>query len=46
MLASFIKTSLDINDFNSSDTELSLENSFNLEMNLDPFKYIFSEGIF
>ena len=33
-------------DFNSSDIELSLENNFNLEMNFDPFKYIFSEGRF
>ena len=45
-MASFIKTSLDMKDFNSSDIELSLENNFNLEMNFDPFKYIFSEGRF
>ena len=40
-LASFIKTSLDMKDLNSSDIELSLENNFNLEMNFDPFKIYF-----
>jgi hypothetical protein len=32
-------------DLKSSDIELSLENNFNLEMNFDPFRYIFSDGI-
>jgi hypothetical protein len=32
-------------DLNSSDIELSLENNFNLEMNFDPFRYIFPDGI-
>ena len=46
MIGFIYKTSLDMKDLNSYDMELSLENNFNFEMNFDPLRYIFSEGMF
>ena len=45
ILASLIRTSFAFNSCNSDDIELSSENNFNLDTNLVPFKYIFSDGV-
>ena len=44
-LASLTKTFFDLKLFKSDEIELSSENSFSFEKNLDPFKYIILDGV-